>query len=416
MTDVGGTGASTGPVARGSVARVGGSTVLMVVCAYAVIYLAARDLSPDRFAVFGVFWGALGMVTGATNGLLQETTREVRSARYAELGSGPRVFPLYVATVIGAVAAAVIVVTSSVWGAFVFSEAGTLSVALLSVGLAGFCGQAAVMGALAALNRWTQYGALMVTDAILRVCVAVTAVVMGWGLGGFLWAITAGAGAWLLLLVVSPTVRAAARQQTPGRIVTFLRGTAHSTTAAGASAILVMGFPVLLKATSNELGATGGVIILAVTLTRAPLLVPLSALQGNLVAYFVDQRAGRLRALIVPALLIVAIGTVGVPAAGLTGPWLLRVGFGPDYHVSGALMGWLAAASVVLAMLALSGTAVVAASLHRAYSLGWVGATVASTFLLLLPLPLETRTVVALMCGPLLGIGIHLVALGRAPV
>ena len=62
-----------------------------------------------------------------------------------------------------------------------------------------------------------------------------------------------------------------------------------------------MGFPVLLKATSGDLGATGGVVILAVTLTRAPLLVPLTAMQGNLIAHFVDQRTERLRALVRPA-------------------------------------------------------------------------------------------------------------------
>jgi hypothetical protein len=33
--------------------------------------------------------------------------------------------------------------------------------------------------------------------------------------------------------------------------------------------------------------------------------------------------------------------------------------------------------------------------------------------LLLLPLPLETRTVVALLCGPLVGIAVHLAALSR---
>ena len=37
----------------------------------------------------------------------------------------------------------------------------------------------------------------------------------------------------------------------------------------------------------------------------------------------------------------------------------------------------------------------------------------ASGLLLLLPLPLETRTVVALLCGPLVGIGVHVVALAR---
>jgi uncharacterized membrane protein YeaQ/YmgE (transglycosylase-associated protein family) len=63
----------------------------------------------------------------------------------------------------------------------------------------------------------------------------------------------------------------------------------------------------------------------------------------------------------------------------------------------------------------LTGAAAVAAALHRAYSLGWIGATVASTLLLLLPLSLETRTVVALLCGPVVGIVVHLAALRLLP-
>ena len=71
----------TGPITRASVTRVGAATVLSALCGYAVLYLAARDLEPAGFSVFGVFWGAFGLVTGAAFGLLQEATREVRSAR-----------------------------------------------------------------------------------------------------------------------------------------------------------------------------------------------------------------------------------------------------------------------------------------------------------------------------------------------
>ncbi|OOK73201.1 putative membrane protein [Mycobacterium kansasii] len=176
----------------------------------------------------------------------------------------------------------------------------------------------------------------------------------------------------------------------------------------------MMGFPVLLKLTSDELGARGGVVILAVTLTRAPLLVPLTAMQGNLIAHFVDESTHRVRALLSPAAVIGGIGAVGVLASGLVGPWLLRALFGPQYQASGALLAWLTAAAVAIAMLTLTGAAAVAAALHRAYSLGWVGATVPSGLLLLLPVPLETRTVVALLCGPLMGIGVHLAALARS--
>ena len=55
-----------------------------------------------------------------------------------------------------------------------------------------------------------------------------------------------------------------------------------------------------------------------------------------------------------------------------------------------------------------------AAALHRAYALGWVGATVASAVLLLVPLDLGERTVIALLCGPLVGIAVHLTALRSA--
>lgn len=414
MADVGGT-TSTGPVARGSVARVGTSTVLTVGCVYAAFCLAARDLSPDRFAVFGVFWAALGVVTGAAYGLLQETTREVRLARETGIATGPRTHPLRAAGMIGVITAAAVAGGSPLWSRHLFGEASWLPVGLLSAGVAGFCVQATLMGTLAGSDRWTQYATLMVTDGATRMAVAAAAVVMGWGLAGFLWAAAAGAGTWLLMLLASSRTRAAARLPAAGGLATFVRGAAHSITAAGASAILMMGFPVLLKATSSQLGAEGGVIILAVTLTRAPLLVPLTAMQGNLIAHFVDNRTDRLKALITPAVVIGGIGAVGVLAGGLTGPWLLRAGFGADYYASGAMMAWLTAAAVVIAMLALTGTAVVAASLHRAYALGWVGATVASTLLLLLPLALETRTVIALLCGPLAGIAVHLVALVRAP-
>jgi hypothetical protein len=42
-------------------------------------------------------------------------------------------------------------------------------------------------------------------------------------------------------------------------------------------------------------------------------------------------------------------------------------------------------------------------------------ATVASAVLLLLPAALQTRTVMALLCGPLVGIAVHLGALAREP-
>jgi O-antigen/teichoic acid export membrane protein len=401
-------------VTRGSVARVGLATALSALCGYAVLYLAARDLEPAGFSLFGVFWGAFGLVSGAANGLLQESTREVRAMRGQQLPPAETTRPMRIAAVVGVGAALLIVATAPLWSAHVFTADQLLSVVLLSIGLAGFCLHATLLGMLAGVDRWTQYGSLMVTDAAIRVAVAAAAFVLGWGLAGFLWATVAGSVAWLFLLALSPATREAARLTAAGSARTFLTGAFHSVAAAGASAVLIMGFPVLLKATTPELGAAGGVVILAVTLTRAPLLVPLTAMQGNLIAHFVDQSHRRLHALVVPAAAVTAIGGLGVLAAWWAGPWLLRSAFGPDYQAAGGLLAWFTAGAVAIALLTLTGAAAVAAALHRAYAAGWVGATLAAIALLLLPLGLETRTIVALLCGPIVGIAEHLYALATA--
>jgi O-antigen/teichoic acid export membrane protein len=412
-----GAAAALGPVTRGSVVRVGIATAVSALCGYVVLYLAARDLEPAGFSVFAVFWGAFGLLAGAANGLLQESTREVRETLQAGVNpdalQGPRIHPMRVALLVGLGSAAAVAITAPVWSGRVFVEARWLSVALLAMGIAGFCVHATLLGVLAGVNRWSQYGTLIVGDAVGRVAVAIATFLIGWQLVGYLWATVAGSMAWLLLLLASPAARAAARILTPGTVWTFLRGATHSIAAAGASAILVMGFPVLLKATSSDLGAAGGVVILAVTLTRAPLLVPLTAMQGNLIAHFVDQRESRLRALLTPALVVCGLGALAVLIAGLAGPWLLQTAFGSQYQAAGGLLAWFTAAAIAIALLTLTGAATVAAALHRAYAVGWVGATLASTLLLLLPLDLETRTVVALMCGPVVGIVVHLVALRR---
>lgn len=409
---------SAGPVAPGSVIPVVAATAAAALCGYVVLYLAARSLGPAGFAVFGVFWGAFGLAAGAANGLLQEATREVRLRGDVRFGAdpvaGPRAAPMWIAAGVGAAAAAVIAGTAAVWAPRVFVESRLLSVVLLSLGLAAFCLHATLLGTLAGTGRWRHYGALMVTDAAIRVLIAVAAFVAGWGLGGFLWATVAGSVAWLLVLAFSGPARNAAGLRTAGGIRRYLRGSAHSVAAAAASAVLVMGFPVLLKTTSGELGAAGGVVILAVTATRAPLLVPLTAMQGNLVAHFADRPEARLRALLVPVGVVLALGTLGVLAAATLGPWLLRTAFGAQYQAGGALLAWLTGGAVCIALLTLTGFAAVAAAAQRAYALGWVGATVAAAVILSLPLDLHARTVLALLCGPILGIAVHLAALTRA--
>src|SRR4051812_45901069 len=105
-----------GPVTRSSVARVGVATVASALCGYAVLYLAARNLEPAGFSLFGVFWGAFGLVTGAAFGLLQEATREVRAARTTTI-TGPRTHPMRVAAGVAVAAAVTVALTAPLWSA-----------------------------------------------------------------------------------------------------------------------------------------------------------------------------------------------------------------------------------------------------------------------------------------------------------
>ena len=86
---------------------------------------------------------------------------------------------------VGVVAAVVIAATSPLWSATCSSNHALLSVVLLSVGLAGFCLHATLLGMLAGVDRWTQYG---VADGDRRRAsgssVAAATFAVGWGLAG----------------------------------------------------------------------------------------------------------------------------------------------------------------------------------------------------------------------------------------
>jgi O-antigen/teichoic acid export membrane protein len=88
--------------------------------------------------------------------------------------------------------------------------------------------------------------------------------------------------------------------------------------------------------------------------------------------------------------------------------------FGPSYRVDGALLAGLTLAAASLALLTLTGSAVLALGRHRAYATGWVVSTVAAAGLLTTGLPIADRAVLSLGVGPLVGIAVHLAAVRTA--
>ena len=153
-------------------------------------------------------------------------------------------------------------------------------------------------------------------------------------------------------------------------------------------------------------------MILAITLTRAPLLVPLTSFQSAIIVYFVERRTQGARALAAPLGLVTAVGIVGAGAAWLLGPWLIRVLFGPEFELPGAVLAALTAASVGTAALMVTGNAALAFDRHLLYNSGWwVAVIAAAALLVVVPGPLDVRSAIALLAGPGIGVAVHVVGL-----
>lgn len=412
------------------------ATLFAAASGYLVMLIAGRALGPADYPLFATYWGAFFALGGVANGLMQEATRAVRSARQLaggvgasgvddDAGSiggpppaspppGPRVRLLPAGLVLGLALAAAVVVSTPAWapvGLPTFSGAG---VAIMAFGILGFSLQAATSGALSGTERWGLYAVLLTVDAALRLAVAGIA----WWLGdaglGFAIATVAGAITWALLVALSPATRSALASAVDVGRGRFWRNTGTAMLASAGTSALVTGFPLFVTATARPTDPAPllGAVILAITLTRAPLLVPLTSFQSAIIVYFVERRSRGPRALALPLSAVTALGVLGAGAAWLVGPWLIRVLFGAEFELSGAVLAALTAASVGTAALMVTGNAALAFDRHLLYNVGWWVAVIAAAALLVaVPGALDVRAAIALLAGPGVGVLVHVVGL-----
>lgn len=411
------------------------ATVFAAASGYLVMLVAGRALGPADYPLFATYWGAFFALGGVANGLMQEATRAVRSARVGPTpdtvrlghapapdtrghapapGTGGRVRLLPAGLMLGLALAAVVAVSAPAWPALGLPTFSGVGVAVMAVGVLGFSLQAATAGALSGSERWGLYAVLLTVDAALRLVVAGLAWWAGDAGLGFALATVAGTLTWALMVSLSPATREAlARALDVGRR-RFWRNTASAMLASAGTAALVVGFPVFVTATVRETDPAPlvGAVILAITLTRAPLLVPLTSFQSAIIVYFVQRRELGPRALAAPLGLVTAVGLVGAGAAWLVGPWLIRVLFGAEFELPGAVLAALTAASVGTAALMVTGNAALAFDRHLLYNLGWWVAVLAALILLVsVPGPLDVRSAIALLAGPGIGVVVHVAGL-----
>jgi len=395
---------------------VGLASVLSALSGYLILVIAARTLGPARNADFLVFWSLLFGMFGIVSGLQQETTRSVRSADVGPPNTQHPVHVLPVGLLVGVGAAFVVGATSPAWSTHALGPGSWPLVVALCLAVPASAGSSVVFGALSGNRSWHAYSALVSSEAVVRLSLVALVAFAGAKGRGLEVASATAAAVWIVFILVSPPGRRAAHATGDSSRSQFLKRTGQAMIAAASSAVLVVGFPVLLRLTSSDVEwVTAAPVLLAISLTRAPLLIPLTAYQGVAIAHFVGERDRGVAVLLRPAGTVLGVGALGAAAAYTVGPFIMTAFFGPDYPVGGLLLAGLTLAAVCLALLTLTGTAVLARGRHNAYATGWFLSSVASVTLLMTDLPLTSRCVLSLCVGPLLGIGIHLAAIRSDP-
>ena len=379
-----------------------GAALVSGLSGYVALILAARSLSPADNAQFLVFWGVVFAMYGVLIGVTTETTRAV-SAAVGQTSGPVRLMPVLLGFSLALVAA--VGVTGAVWAPHVFGPHWTALLGATVVGTALFSVHVAVAGVASGRRAWSGYSLLVAGETATRLALFAVVAAVAANVAGFAFASAVASGFWLLTTLFSRRYRDLWSQRVDDDVRGLVRRLVASCSAAGVSALLLVGYPVLLRITTpDDVFAGAAPIVLAVSLCRAPLLVPLGAYQNVVVTRVATHGV---RALVPVLVGIGGLTLVGSLAAWPVGPWALRI-VNPDYHVAGPVFAGLVLGAGLVAVLTVTGAAAVGLDHHTVYLTGWISATVTTVVVLLVPGDLEVRVVASLLVGPAVGVAVHL--------
>lgn len=389
--------------------------------------LATQALGAERFEAFNVFWAAFFLLSGIVQGLMHETTRGVRAACStsqtvsdmsaaaateddAELPGIATATPAKLILPIATLLMLILGVSTPLWAASVFTGSdSTLPCVLLVLATGSFVLQSIVGGLLSGTESWNDYAVMVGFEAVFRLIAAVGAFVAGGSVAAFYVVTVAGIITTPLMLICMPRVGKLLSIRTDVGRAAFMRRSAVAMVAASAATVLVVGFPVLLRITHPAADpALVSNLLLAVLLTRAPILVPLQAFQNAIVVRFVNRREQGRRAVLPVIAAIAGVGIVGAAAAWLIGPWIFGL-MGSGFSIRGDVLAALTFASAITGALFVSGAATLACERHSQYVTGWWLATVGCLAVLIAIPNTQDAVVYSLYLGPIIGVLWHVI-------
>lgn len=389
------------------------STAVAGALGYVIQVAAPRLLSDSAYISFSVMWSTVYLCVAAMSGVQQEVARASRPSTDHAPNTVLRAFALS--------AVAVVLIVAVALGAWLTATTLPLPflglAAILSVGFVGYLVNAVLSGVLYGVQLWRGVALITMLDAVLRTALLAIAFALGadplWlGLGiafpfGLSFAL-----AWFVL-----------RRKVVGRFALDVgfgplsRNVLSTVGAAACSGVMISGLPLLIGATSAAVPAsTLGALIMAINLTRAPIVVPVLAMQSYLIsAVFRDQGAVAPRRLFG----LLGIGLVAMAAlssiAYLLGPWLISAISAGAFEIDPFVIAVVVFSAGLVALMCVTGPALVARGGHAANVVGWALAASLTVACLLLPLDFVSRTLIALTLPATIGTAAHVIALLRAP-
>jgi len=405
-------GKHVGLIDKGQATGVGVSALFSAAVSYVVLVIAAHTLPPNDNAIFLAYWALLFGTFGVLTGLNSEAAR---ASFMGERTCAPR-YPVLVPVAIACATFACALLGASGFGwanRVLDGEHAWLVGIVVAAGIA-FSGHLAVTGVLAGRGQWHGLILATVCEASVRMACVVLALLAFDTLVGMALASAVSAAAWLLLLG-RRDVRKAMRARGDALLRRQIGNFAHACAASASSAALIVGFPVLIRLTTDSttyLESAG--LLLAIALTRAPLMVPLNAYQGVALNYFLRHRHEGVRALWPIIGAVLGVTAVAASAAAVVGPTIFSLLLGGRYSVGAWLLAGLTVGAGLLALVTVTGACCLAVGGHRTYAVGWLVATVVAVLVLMLPVDLQVRTVLSLLVAPLCGASVHVVSIRSA--
>lgn len=384
---------------------VAGASVVAAISNFVLMFIGTRTLPDAEGTEFLAFWSLLTGMFGILSGIQNETVRAVGAVAG---GREPGTRAIWPALLCGGVVAVLIAAAGIPIATRVVPLSASVALPALVIVTVGYAAYVTLVGSFGGRGWWYHYAGLLTGEVMLRVGLLVAVLLTGAVLGRYELAAVGATSILVVSLVCSPRARTAMGSRTDRGFGAMVRTYSLAMVSTASTALLITAYGAIVQAVGHGADPliVGG-LILAVSLTRAPIMIPLTAFTGVAIRIFLEHRNNPLQALSKPAAVLLGLGIVGGAAAWFVGPWFVPL-FNAGYQIPGWVFGLLTFSSAFMAILTLLGTVVLALDAHGVYATGWLSASAVAIGILLMPLSLTVRVVASLAIGPVIGAAVML--------